>query len=81
MPDGDARAELKIVVDSQKPELAFQIDADAAGRVVCRWQSSDAGLDINSFRIQYRASAGELATQSIDDSWQTIPVQLTQLSF
>ena len=79
MPDGDARAELKIFVDSEKPKLEFQIESDAAGRVVCRWQASDASLDVDTFKIQYRASAGELLSdRPIDDSWNTVPVQLKQ---
>ncbi len=77
MPDGDARAELKIIVDSDKPELEFQIESDAAGRIVCRWQASDPGLNLDAFKIQYRASAGEFSVAgSIDDSWKTVPVQL-----
>jgi len=39
LPDGDAQPELKIIVDTEKPKLDFQVQADAAGRVVCRWQS------------------------------------------
>ncbi len=79
MPDGDARPELKIFVDSEKPKLEFQIESDAAGRVVCRWQASDASLDVATFKIQYRASAGELLSdRPIDDSWKTVPVELKQ---
>lgn len=78
LPDGDARAELKIVVDTSKPELMFQIESDAAGRVVCRWQASDEGLDARSLKIEYRASAGELSNVPVDDSWQSVPFQLDQ---
>ncbi len=76
VPDGDARAELKIVVDSEKPKLEFQIQSDAAGRVGCRWQASDSGLNINTFKIQYRSANGDLSSESSDESWQTVPVQL-----
>ncbi|WP_148619008.1 hypothetical protein [Mariniblastus fucicola] len=79
LPDGDTRAELKIIVDSSRPKLEFQIDADAAGRVVCRWQASDEGLNASSLKIEYRASAGEFSPGSeIDDSWTSVPVQLKQ---
>ena len=80
VPDGDARAELKIVVDSEKPKLEFQIQSDAAGRVGCRWQASDSGLNINTFKIQYRSANGDLSSESSDESWQTVPVQLQRKS-
>ena len=78
LPDGDARPELKIVVDTKKPKLELQIESDAAGRVVCRWQASDESIDASSLKIQYRASAGELLVDGIDDSWKSVPVELKQ---
>ncbi len=79
LPEGDARPELKIIVDSQKPELDFRIEADAAGRVVCRWQIRDADLDPESLEISYRASAGELPVDGkIYDQWNIVPVQLSR---
>ena len=78
LPDGDARPELKIVVDTKKPKLVLQIESDAAGRVVCRWQASDESIDAKSLKIQYRASAGELLADGIDDSWKSVPVELEQ---
>lgn len=68
LPDGNAQAELKIIVDTQKPKLDVEVQADAAGRVVCRWQAADSDLDIDSFRIEYRGAGSK---------WQTVPVQLT----
>lgn len=77
MPEGDPQPELKIIVDTVKPELGFQIQSDAAGRIVCRWQARDDYLNAASFQIQYRASAGQLLTgQEIDDAWQTVPIEL-----
>lgn len=79
MPDGDVRAELKIVVDTKKPKLGFQIESDPAGRVVCRWQASDDGLNVGSFKIEYRNSSGDVVPgQAIDETWKSIPVQLQQ---
>lgn len=78
LPDGNARAELKIIVDTQKPKLAFQIESDAAGRVVCRWQAFDESLDATSLQIEYRASAGDFQGEEIDETWKSVPVQLDQ---
>ena len=78
LPDGDARPELKIIVDSDKPKLGFQIQSDAAGRVVCRWQASDPGLNTKSLKIEYRASAGDLLVDPAEDDWKSVPVELTQ---
>ena len=63
-----SRPELRILVDTRQPTLDFRIQADAAGRVVCRWQAEDAHLDPETFQILYRPE------QSTD--WQQVPVQL-----
>jgi hypothetical protein len=77
LPDGDVQPELKIIVDSNKPDLNFQIESDAAGRVVCRWQATDAGLDSSSFEIRYRATEGPMPSNGrIDETWKSVPVQL-----
>lgn len=78
LPDGNARPELKIIVDSDKPKLEFQIQSDAAGRVACRWQASDKGLNAKSLKIEYRASAGELLAEPVDEAWKSVPVELDQ---
>ncbi len=74
LPEGDAVAELKVVVDVTKPELGFQIESDPAGRVVCRWQAQDQALNIDSFEINYRgvsnAGLGE-------GDWNKVPFSLT----
>ncbi len=76
LPDGDAIAELKVIVDAQKPQLEFQIESDPAGRVICRWQARDRALDVESFRIDYRPAEGQFNGNAIDDSWSTVPVKL-----
>lgn len=72
IPDGDPQAELKIVVDTVKPELDFRVETDAAGRVACRWNATDKNLEPQSLRMMY---------QPIDSSgavgqWQPVPVNL-----
>lgn len=72
LPEGAPQPELKIVVDTIKPTLDFRIEADAAGRVACRWNANDKNLSPQSLRISY---------QPIDNSgrahnWLTVPVNL-----
>ena len=72
LPEGDPQPELKIIVDTKKPTLDFRIQADAAGRVVCRWSAEDKNLLPNTLRILY---------QPVDSfgnakEWQPVPVHL-----
>ncbi len=53
-PDGNARPELKVVVDTRRPVLEFAVKADAAGRVVCKWRAQDLEINPDSLRISYQ---------------------------
>lgn len=46
--------ELRIVVDSKKPNIAFHVDSDAAGRVITSWRIQDENLDVDSLQISHR---------------------------
>ena len=72
LPSGDPQPQLKIVVDSVKPELDFRVQTDNAGRVVCRWRASDSSLMPRSLKIFYQPIT---ATGSLKP-WLKVPVQL-----
>ena len=72
IPAGQIQPELQIVVDTVKPTLTFNIDSDAAGRVICSWDARDENLDANSLRIFYRELADPEA--SSDAAWQQVPI-------
>lgn len=72
LPEGNPQPELKIIVDTIKPTLDFQVEADAAGRVVCRWTAKDKNLNPKSMQIFYQSTnSGDSA-----DAWKKVPVQL-----
>ena len=50
------KAELRIAVDTIKPEMEFAIRPDAAGRIVGTWLVKDKNIDPCSMEIQYRDS-------------------------
>lgn len=73
VPEGDPQIDLKIVVDSVKPELDFRIETDAAGRVVCRWRATDENIAPDTLRILYQPVGidGQLG------EWNEVPVKLS----
>ena len=74
IPDGDiVKPELEIVVDTQKPELDFRIESDAAGRVACRWKATDKNIRPDSLEILYQPG---LPGQVDEAAWQAVDVQL-----
>jgi len=74
IPEGKTEPELIIVVDTVKPELAFQIQTDPAGRVDCRWQASDPNLDPTSFQISYQDA--DSTSDPRGEIWTNVPVDL-----
>ena len=72
LPEGDPQPELKIIVDTVKPTLDLQVEADAAGRVVCRWTAKDKNLRPESLQIFYQNA---LQANS-RNSWKRVPVNL-----
>lgn len=71
IPDGKPRPELIIQVDSVLPELTFDVQADAAGRIECRWKADDKNLKADSVTIDYQPIG------AAPDDWKSVPVNLT----
>ena len=74
LPAGDPQPELKIVVDTTKPELEFFVETDRAGRIVCRWQAADLFLDTAATRLQYRPTlvSSPNAGAENEPAWQDV---------
>lgn len=72
LPEGDPQPELKILVDTVKPQLKVRMEADPAGRVICRWQATDKNLAPASIKLLYQPVLSSGAVQP----WQTVPVNL-----
>ena len=72
LPEGDPQPELKILVDTVKPKLDVRIEADPAGRVICRWQATDRNLAPNSIKLLYQPVLSDGSVKQ----WQTVPVKL-----
>ena len=54
-PDGDPRAELKVIVDTRKPTLDLEVTTDRAGRLICKWRAEDRFIDPATLQISYKA--------------------------
>lgn len=73
------KPELQIVVDSQKPTIAFHVDSDAAGRVITSWRIQDQNLDADSLKISHRdALSPGVAAQPGD--WKSVEFNTTATS-
>ena len=72
LPEGDPQPELKILVDTVKPKLNVRIEADPAGRVICRWQATDKNLAPASIKLLYQP----VLINGTVKPWQTVPVNL-----
>lgn len=72
LPSGDPQPELKILIDTEKPKLDFRIQADPAGRVICRWQATDANLNPESLKLLYQP----VMIDGSVGSWKTVPAEL-----
>jgi len=73
VPEGDPEIDLKIIVDTVKPELDFRIEPDAAGRVVCRWKATDQNIVAQSLRIFYQA----IGADGQAGNWIKVPINLS----
>ena len=65
-PDGDPRAELKVIVDTRKPTLDLEVSTDRAGRLICKWRAEDRFIDPATLKISYKAVA------AATDQWKPI---------
>lgn len=65
--------ELRVIVDTKKPKLDFVAEADAAGRVVCKWRVADSNIDPRSVKIFYKDAAS-----SSETDWLPVNAQLNK---
>ena len=57
--------ELKVVVDTQRPQLDIRVSVHQSGQATAEWQAQDQNLVSSSFRMQY---------QDQNERWQDVPV-------
>lgn len=69
-PAGAMLPELKIIVDTVRPELDFRIQTDPAGRIVCRWMAEDDHLVPTTTRIAFRPL---ISTDDQNNQWLSVP--------
>ena len=50
--------EMKIIVDTDRPNLEFNIEPDASGRVVAKWRAEDPNLNPTTIKILQRSANG-----------------------
>lgn len=62
--------ELVIIVDSQKPEVQFTIESDAAGRIISQWDVRDQYLGTGSLLLKHRG----IAPSGEAEDWQPIEI-------
>lgn len=77
------RPELKVIVDTRKPELELRAQLDSSGQVATTWATRDKNLAPASFRLQFQDERGEwrdvrvtqpddrgVAPRELRDNWQ-----------
>ncbi|MGI9458003.1 MAG: hypothetical protein ACR2NU_15670 [Aeoliella sp.] len=65
-PDGAHQPELRVVVDTENPQVvAFDAQLTALGQVRSAWQASDAHIDTNHIRMQFRTP--------VSNEWRDVP--------
>lgn len=73
IPEGDPQIDLKIVVDTVKPEFDFRVETDAAGRIACRWRATDQNIAPQSLRIFYQP----IDVDGKEEAWKQVPIKLS----
>ena len=72
VPAGNVtKAELVVIIDSQKPIVEFTLEADAAGRIISHWDIRDQYLNQGNLLLKHRG----LPANGPPEDW--IPVQFT----
>ena len=64
-PTARPQAELKVIVDSRRPNLDVRINVDASGHAVAEWTAQDPNLDASSLHLSY---------QDENENWQEVPL-------
>ncbi len=77
LPAGAAQPELKITVDTVRPDLSANVKTDAGGRVVCEWDVRDENIDPASLKIFYQGAVEGGPDDDMVDEWEEIPFQIT----
>lgn len=77
-PEGPPEVGLRVVVDSETPQLDLRLESLGRERVSLSWDASDPNLDASSLKIEYRdeanrewQTAGIYAAASGQTSWTT----------
>lgn len=66
--DAHLKAELRIAVDQQRPELEFSVRSDSAGRIVGTVLATDRNINPRSLVIEYQPTGAASGA-----SWQSVP--------
>lgn len=67
LPQGPPVAELKVVVDTQPPELDLEARHGGNGELIVRWHVVDAHLKPESFKLEYKLSG-------VTENWRHVAV-------
>jgi len=70
-PDGAVQPELKVLVDTQPPQLNLTATAGRDGRVTAAWQFADPDIAPKSFTLHYKLDAGS--------PWKSVALHGSQL--
>ncbi len=65
---------LRVVVDTNPPELKLNVFRGDGGQITARWQASDQNLNLDSLKIQYRP-AGVTTWQALAIDQRAVAVQ------
>ena len=71
-PQGDNRPGLRVLVDTSPPELQLEAERGAAGEINARWKATDANLDPQTLKIQYRAASNH--------PWQYVAIDRNKIA-
>jgi hypothetical protein len=50
--------QLRLVIDTQRPQLLVQANVDHSGNVNLSWSAADANLNVSSLKLEYQDAAG-----------------------
>lgn len=67
LPSGPPVAELKVIVDTQPPELELEAKHGGGGELIVRWHVVDAHLQAETFKLEYKLAA-------VSENWRHVAV-------
>lgn len=69
---GDGKsAELKVIVDQERPDIRLEVERDVSGRIIATWNIQDANLDRSSLKMEFATTHQE---------WQPVPINSSSRS-